>query len=318
MPDVLKDALADLDKHLGIEPQPDASPEGTSEQQQEASDEGTSEQRARDEQGRFTSHQDAGDETEEQPQEELILGRFKSHDDLANAYKELESEFGRRNQDWQELKQLREEISGLPQQWQQTQQQQQVAASAPQAVQQLLNEGRYREAADYAASVPDQGYLYGQVLQNWGRDDPDQANTYQQMQWIAHQQQQLLNVANQTALETAYNRFSAGKPDLEAVAPAMLEVAQESPKVLQLLQDPDPQTRIEVLDYLYTKAKGRVSTELTGAASEAAKRQAEEANAAKQQAFVGTGTRRVEPETPTEGDQWLDSIGFDEAIKRYT
>lgn len=322
MSDMLDEQLADLDRQLGIEP-------ATEKGETAAPEEGTT-----------AEPEDAGqpegaqqeEQEQEEPGEELIGGKFKTQEALVEAYQRLEQELGSRNKDWQELNQLRDQLGDFQQQTQQQFQTQQVAATAPLLVQQLVDNGDYQQAADVAAQMPDQGLTYNRVMAAWADlnygGDPSGARMYQiaaqQQALLAQQQQQMYQLAQtqaqtqaQQAMTQAFTDFSRDKPDLQAVAPEMLKVAEASPKVLALLQDNDPQVRVDVLDYLYTKARGRVSTELGDATQAAAEQQKQETNAAKKKARVGSASQTVPTNEPTEADQWAEDIGLDDALARY-
>lgn len=256
-------------------------------------------------------------------EEELILGRFKTADDLAKSYAELEREFGSRNKEWAELKQLREEMQGWREQTDERFQQQTVSMTAPGLIQQHLEQGDYRQAADIAAQIPDGGMVYSQVVGQWRQDDPNGADMYlllqQNQEALAEQRAQHAQVQqtlNEQAMAAAFSEFARSKPDLEQVAPEMLKAAEESPRILVLLQDPDPQARIEVLDFLYEKAQKRVSGAVTTAAQQVAEEQALEAAVAKKQAHVASPTQRVEAQTKSADEQWLEEF-FDPHAAQY-
>jgi hypothetical protein len=324
MSDMLEEGLRELDAQLGLEPETPAAAaeEAQPAEEQPPETEPQDEGRPRDEHGRFLPKEGEPEpEAEQTVEQQLLAGRFKSQEELEKGYLELDREMGARNERWQELKQLQQEFGDYRQEQQQYQQQQPMLAAAPQMLQNLIDEGEYVQAANVAAQLPDQGLAYQQVVNAWRQVDPNSANMYelvQQQRWEAYQaQQQTSGLVAQQSMSQAMETFSRGKTDLEAVAPDMLKVAEESPRILQLLQDPDPQIRVEILDYLYTKAKDRVGSTLASAQTQAVAQQQAETDAAKRQAYVGSNSQRVEADKKSPGEQWLEDMKFDENAAQY-
>lgn len=289
------------------EPQPEPEPEPGSDAAQ-----------PRDEKGRFAP------KTEPEPQE-LFAGKYRSPKELEAAYKELETRLGTQGQELGDLRRtLEETLDQRLTQLQETAQQNQFAATAPALVQNLVDEGRYQEAAGYALQSGN-NILYSQVMSHWATEEPFNAYAYdnhlrQQAllqtveQKLAALGEPLQQQTTQREMEQAMAEFATDKPDMAAVAPEMLKVAEESPRILQLLQDRDPKVRVEVLDYLYTKARGRVSDTLTAAKQQADEQAQAEAREAKTQATVGASATAAQPKT--ERDKWRDEfrkVLFDDA-----
>lgn len=106
-----------------------------------------------------------------------------------------------------------------------------------------------------------------------------------QMQAEGERNAQIASGWNQTA-----ERFAEEHPDLETHAPRMREIAPQFPNLISILQTGDPQSRIEVLEFLYEKAKGSSAEEIQTSAREIARTQANEATQAIKDAAVASAT----------------------------
>lgn len=100
----------------------------------------------------------------------------------------------------------------------------------------------------------------------------------------------------------AAEKFAETHPDLEQVAPKMRELAPQYPHMLQILRTGDPESKIEVLDFLYEKARGQNADNLATTARTIAREQAREAEEAIAGAAVAS-TSTVVAETPSKADQ---------------
>lgn len=90
---------------------------------------------------------------------------------------------------------------------------------------------------------------------------------------------------NQTA-----EKFADEHPDLETHAQRMREIAPQYPNLISILQTGDPQARVEVLEFLYDKAKGSSAEEIQASARDIARTQANEASQAIADAAVASAT----------------------------
>lgn len=88
----------------------------------------------------------------------------------------------------------------------------------------------------------------------------------------------------------AAEQFAEAHPDLDQVAPKMRELAPQYPHMLQILRTGDPESKLEVLDFLYEKARGQATDNLTATARTIAREQALEAEAAIAGAAVASGS----------------------------
>ena len=300
------DVLAELDAELGFEPaEPPAEPQvvaGPETAEPEASVEEGTPERPRDEQGRFVAEQ-------EQP---LILGRFKSHEELEKAYSELDSEFGRRNQEWGQIrKELDEVRSALPSQ-QAQQQQVPLTQDTVDWFDEQISENPYG-AAEWARQSDPSGVLYNRALDAWYETQPRQASQYERALEMQGFQKQLL--AQQQPFQESLARNEVADawmaarqvyPDIDQYAEPILAEAQANPEFLAPLQGGTSEDKQRVFRNLYRLVKAEQANTLVTATGQELARQAQETEAAKQQAFVATGSQVVSPETKSPAEQWAE------------
>lgn len=86
----------------------------------------------------------------------------------------------------------------------------------------------------------------------------------------------------------AAEKFAESHPDLEQVAPKMRELAPQFPNMIQILRTGDPSSKLEVLEFLYDKARGQATDNLTSTARTIAREQAREAEEAIANAAVAS------------------------------
>lgn len=253
-------------------------------------------------------------EVEPESVEDLLAGKYRTPEELAAAYKELESRLGSQGQELGELrKQLEESFDERFNKFEQTAAQTQLAASAPSMIQDAVDEGRYQDAASYALQSRNDA-LYMEVMNQWAEQTPYSAYAFDAS--LRHQDtiasvdariaavsEPLVQQTTERAIEQAVAEFAADKPDLGAVFPEMMKVAESSGQILGLLESNDPQTKVEVLDYLYTKARGRLGDTLAAAQQQAADETQQAARQAKTQATVGNPVTasQAKPKTPQDG-----------------
>jgi hypothetical protein len=100
----------------------------------------------------------------------------------------------------------------------------------------------------------------------------------------------------------AAEQFAESHPDLDQVAPKMRELAPQYPHMLQILRTGDPDSKIEVLDFLYEKARGQNADNLATTARTIAREQALEAEVAIAGAAVAS-TSTVVADTASKAEQ---------------
>lgn len=290
------------------QPEPEAEPEV------EAEAEAEKPEPPRDDAGRFLPHKFTD------PEIQGLVEKYGG--DVNQALKaavEAQRLIGRQGQELGELRKQMEET--LEQRLTQFQQQTQQAQYAPSMVQSYIDDGNYYAAAETARQTGNQALL-GHVLSSWGADSPYEATVYTsalQQQEFARQieerlgqfremAQPITQITSQQKMGQALTEFSEGKPDMQQVAPEMLKVAEQSPTVVALLAQDDPQVRAEVLDYLYTKARARIGDTLATAKQNADAQAQDEARQAKQQATVGSSATGSQAKPKSKQDTFMDEF----------
>jgi hypothetical protein len=145
----------------------------------------------------------------------------------------------------------------------------------------------------------------GMALQAWKDEDPFAAG-----QWVTDQRIQELRsnfdqrlqsttaplqqrVAGQD-FEDALTTFARANPDVDQYTGTMQAIAQESPRILQILKDdPSVEAKIEVYDFLYNKARVRDTGRLAEQKQVVATEGAAAAEADKIGAAVASATSTV-------------------------
>lgn len=331
MSDMLSEGLAAFDRQFGDEPGTDettatADTETTAEVATpvEAHDE-TAEQ-PRDEAGRFAAKEtadvadDAAAEAAEQVKQDLILGRFKSHEELEKAYASLEGEYGRRSREWgevkKELEQIREQTA--PQQ----------TRYEPDSVQDYFaeNPAQILPAIQQAYASGDRTIVYLGIK---ALDDVDPVlaeglrSEIAKRDAVAELGPQLeRNAQNDfnTTFAAAWHQVKADYPDLDQFADQILQAAEQDPETLRGLTEGTPESAKRTIATLYKIAAFDASKQdgalVAKTAAEEETRRQQEAETAKREGFVATGTQRV----GSEKQEQLDPIlaAFDKAAERYT
>lgn len=326
MSDMLDQDLAAFDQMLGIEPE--AAPEGTPEPVAEVPEpEAPEDGRPRDEQGRFTK---AEEQTSvEEQAEQLLAGKFKSPEELEHAYTELQSRMG---QQGSELGQLRETLEKLNQRLEVPEQEPQFALDQPTI--DWFDEQVERSpqaAATWAKENDTSGVLYQRALDYWKEDDPFAAATWvfndrleQQKKEFAEQLTQhtrpLVEQSRQQAIASAWNAAKHQLPDLDERAAEVLKAAEFAPELARGLMDSDDQQeRVNAVVKLYYLAGGMAGFQNQSAPStEAAAALQAAARDAKLSGTVASQTQSADPQPVDEGSQWLQDIGFDAVLDRYS
>lgn len=101
----------------------------------------------------------------------------------------------------------------------------------------------------------------------------------------------------------AAEKFAEAHPDLEQVAPKMRELAPQFPNMIQILRTGDPGSKLEVLEFLYDKARGQSADTLVTSARSIAREQAREAEEAIAGAAVASASSVVAGIEPSKAEQ---------------
>lgn len=217
-----------------------------------------------------------------------------------------------------ELGAIRQEIQALRQQFEPQ------APEGPQYVEvddNLVSWAHEIAASENAAqgaewALQHQPMLYDTIIQGWAAVDPVSANRFETVKALQAQQaqiyQQLQPVVAPVVRQQAQDQFTAAwvkvkneTPDLDAVTPQLLQVAEQNPELLVVLQNGTQEARERVIRSLYWQAKGMNVAPLEGAVQQAAVYAADGAAALRNQAAVATMTASA-PATPVRGDTHLD------------
>jgi hypothetical protein len=258
--------------------------------------------RPRDEHGRFVSTKDEPVvEAEQQEAERLLAGKYKTVEELERAYQSAESRLGQSGSELGELRQAVQELRA--------QLQPQEPQYNPETLQEWFDQNPHQvgTVASNAAQQVLEGNqgaqdLLDAALVAWGDLDPVGAKRFER-QFIAAQvraeQTQMTSAEAQAtrAWNDAAQQFAQDHPDMNQFAPKMMELADQSPAMVRLLQDPNPGTRLEALDYLYTKAKAAVGDTLQAAKVQVDAEAAQAVDQAIQDATVASATT-TNPQDP--------------------
>lgn len=301
---LVQDAQATQQPSDSPEPAPVEGTPGPEPVSQETAPEG----RPRDEQGRFVSQEQPVEQVEpaaqpftSDPDLQQYLAKYGG--DVEKALRgalEQQSLFGRQAN---ELGELRQQLSQFQEQFQETQQRQQTDWDSL-----LENPAQAVQVAFQQGNAP----MLQQAFAQWADEDPAAAWSWRSDRMIEVQRQQILQEVEQrigpVVQQTSEQQFAQAMaglarqyPDLEQMAPAMAQIAQERPHVLDGLQSQNPQVRATVLEDLYHLARSRSAPQIAAAIQQAQAAQAAEAERAKQDAFVASGSMSAAPQ----GEQQL-------------
>ncbi len=161
----------------------------------------------------------------------------------------------------------------------------------------------WREGAQWA--LENNSPLYETIMEGAYATNPKDAARFEMIQAQQYQQRQILDqigptIAPMVAASHAqqfsgqWNALKESYPDIDEVAPRMMEVAQSRPDLVAALKDPNVMSQRQVITDLYALAKLGAALPL-GQAAQAA-------NAAQQftpQAVVGTATASAPVEPPS-------------------
>ena len=262
----------------------------------------TTDERPRNPDGTFAPKQQVVEEPETaaETQERLLAGKYRSADELERAHQELQSKLGEMGNELGQYRQWYEQQQG---------QQQPQQVPSPDALQEQLYENphaiiptiqQYHAAAlrgdENAAYVRDTALATLRELSAVEAERYSRWVTATELQ--AQQEQQSHARTQQTQQwDQAAATFAQTHPDLNEFAPAMQELAQQSPAIVGLLGAQDPSVRLEVLDYLYTKAKASQADTLNAVREQVNAQTVEETDRAIQDAAVASSAT-TNPQNP--------------------
>jgi hypothetical protein len=344
------DGLADLDRH--IEQQEDVGTDVAAAEATEATEtvvtpeaaEETAE-RARDEAGRFVKQDDGdGEEAASVPEVDekfaSYLSRFgadpASLAELpAEVQKALQAGFeadgmtGRQGQELGELKKTLEQIQ---------------AQTAPQPV--TPQQYDADAISDHFAEHPEN--ILPTIQQAWSEDNPERRDmnlVYLGIAALDDVNKPLaeglrVEIAKRAAiaemsphiersqqaglkstLDDAVGALVTDYPDFFQYGDQVMETINNDPELARGLVEGTSEDATNVLKNLYKiaafDAARQDGSTLAQATAAAAAEQAAETEAAKRDGFVATGAQRVESGPQSEGEKWLDSMGFDKAAAQY-
>lgn len=277
-----------------------------------STEEGTSEapQQTRDEQGRFAKAEEPAGETQ------IAGGRFKSYDELEKAYLELDSEYGRRGQEFGEMRKQLAEI----QQSLQPEPGIEIDQGAVDWFDQQFADNP-QAGAMWALQNDPTGTLYHRVMDEW-YETPGQARAAasferqfemrQLYEYIQSQQAPLQQQAFQNELASSWASLSREMPDLDnpEIAERMLKEAEGAPEILAALKSGKQEDTHRVIRNLYKLAMFEQANQIAGSA------QADTTQPNADEAFVASGSQRVDPESKSRGEQWAEE-NLDPYLERY-
>jgi hypothetical protein len=116
--------------------------------------------------------------------------------------------------------------------------------------------------------------------------------------------------------EAAREKFT----DLDERSEQIMQAAQRAPKLAEGLLSGDPAERLSTMENLYYLAGGMAGLQPGSqpASTEAAAALQQAARDAKLDGTVASQTTTTDPEQPDEGEQWLERMGFNAVLDRYS
>lgn len=169
-------------------------------------------------------------------------------------------------------------------------------------------------------ALQNQPSLYETAIRTWAEYDPvsatrfdtdrrNEAYQYQMQAQIAPVIAPVIATTNRDKFLQAWGQVKESiAPDLDQHGPALLELAKESPEVIAVLENGDPESRVKVIQSLYWMAKGRASAPLSEAAQAAQQSAAEQAQQLRVAAAVGTQTSGHPAERPSAQEEGMDAF----------
>lgn len=262
------------------------------------------EQRGRDEKGRFAAKPDDDEAADEQADDGLIGGKFKTQEDLLKSYQELERQRGLDSAEKAELRQIAERFQQLQTQMDELPGRMQPP---PQYDYDSLIETDPAMAAQLAYQSGDQ-LRFQQAFAAWNDVSPGTPQVWAQNMQLQEKiaelegsfEQRIAPVQDQaraTVTAQALSQFASTHPDFDLYRDQMQQIAVDSPHLAALVNSDDPQAKVEMLDYLYTKAKMDEARGSADNLQDALRNAAQDTARAEQEAaVVSTSQRTAEPE----------------------
>jgi hypothetical protein len=183
-------------------------------------------------------------------EERLYAGRYKTVDELERAVQEKQQFIDRQATELGTLRRLdniEQRLQPAPPPAQ---------PSLPHNFADLVDEDP-ATAAELAYAAGDQTALNAAV-RSWDEIAPGAPRLWAQNKELSEKVDNLSNNFGQQTADQAYKEFARTHPDMDQYSGAMTEIAKQSPAVTRLLEQGDPATTTEVLDFLYTKASSQV------------------------------------------------------------
>lgn len=212
-------------------------------------------------------------------EKQLLAGKYESPEELERGYQELRRHLSEQGAELVELRRLRAEFDQLRGQ-----------VEAPKHDYDALIEDDPASAAQLAYDAGDAYHLQG-AINAWKAEDPFAAAVWvsrtanqAELARVTQHYEARLGVhdasAEQEQLSGTLATFAQTNPDVQQIAPKMLEVAEElqaeNSPMLEMLKNGDPRTKVRVFDYLAKEARARlgvatpVPTPATAAVDESA------------------------------------------------
>jgi hypothetical protein len=243
-----------------------------------------------------TDDVDAPAATGRDPRVESFLSKYDGDVDKAlHAAAELQTVVGRQGQELGELRELAERFDRLEQTV--------TTATQPQYDPNDLdaffaeNPTRIPEIAQQAFYARNDALLEA-AIDAWEEVDRAGARRFNREVAVARARQEVQAEQQQSSQamqgwNDVARTFSEQHPDIEQHAPKMRELAEQYPHIVSVLQTGTPQARVEVLEFLYEKARGHASDTLQATSREIAREAANAAHDAIKEAAVASAATAV-------------------------
>lgn len=181
------------------------------------------------------------------------------------------------------------------------------------------------QAMEWARQNDSSGTYYSRGMAAWMDTNPAQASTYQMAvmadalrkefkEELSEKTRPYQADHQRNTINQAWQMAVGENPDIANHADAILQEAKDSPELLRGADTPEAQKN--ALHKLYRLVKGAAATTLE-AATEEAETERKQANRSAKLSGTTPQTKAVSPEpAKSEGDQWLEDIGFDDFLER--
>lgn len=253
---------------------------------------------ARNEKGQFAPKESEAGEPER---------RFKTWEEAEKAWENANAALGRQGQEYGQLQQqVNELLNRTPAEREQP---------MNDATFEALIERNPAKAAEYARKIGNEE-LENYVLDSWAVESPSAVTQYQIDKALGKFRDDLSTTvaplkenANKAEVARAWGQAKHEIPDLEKYAPAIYELAQSEPEMIEVAfgDEGTPEQRVKAIRNLYRLAKFQ-ELEAGGSAPPPAE-------APEEPGFVVSGSQAREPKVRTSDDDFLDA--FDKAAAKY-